>query len=281
MTQEDMTFTAEGTPNPYGQDKAWRKEEATGARDTAESFFVSPAKSAPANTDNADPQHDWKKRFGDQTTHYDQTKVKLGETEAALAAMTAKFDKLNSGEVQSGDQPYQPPEIEPVVEAPPAEPTGDANLDNINSQLSEIQKERSLNRQEKAVSEITKAHADFSTLKDSNEFHTWAGNKSQTIQNAIYKNPYDYVSAIEALDLYKFESAKAAQAKNAEQSEAQVQSEAASLVSTPSSAGSTDGSQKKTWTTSEIARLTKNPNLLSKYIDEINLAQTQGRIVKG
>ena len=283
MTQEfeGMAFTAEGEPNPYGKEKGWQEGEVDTGLQTADSLFVPPKRnSPPANTDTGE-QHDWKKRFGDQTTHYDQTKVKLTETETKLADMTAKFEALSKGEVQSGDDnqpPITAPEVAPTP--PVAEPNADPTIAALQEQLAELTKESSTNKQKTAQSKIREAHSDFDELKSSNEFHEWAKTKSPVIQSAIYRNPNDYVSAIEALDLYKFESAKVAQAKELEQQASQSQEDASSLVPSHNTAGADEGNQPKMWKTSEINRVTKDPKLLYQYIDEINLAQSEGRIIK-
>lgn len=278
QTNEEMTFTAKGQPNPYNQRKEWHNETQV-AGNTADSLFVPPA-SAPSKQ-VTDDDHDWKKRFGDLQTHYDGTKAELTKTQEALQKMEERFAALEAGNIQSGDNSNQPPVTQKEEQTEPkSDDKVDPTVAALQEQLSKLTQESEKGKKEKAQAEIRKAHSDFDELKNSNEFHEWAKTKSETIQRAIYQNPYDYVAAIEALDLYKFESAKAAQAKQAEEQAARTREDASSIISTPNSAGADEGNQPKVWRTSEINRITKNPNLLMQYIDEINQAQREGRILK-
>ena len=48
-----------------------------------------------------------------------------------------------------------------------------------------------------------KIHPDFEDIRDSDDFHDWAEEQPQWVQNALYENEDDAKSAARAIDLYK------------------------------------------------------------------------------
>ena len=238
-----------------------------------------PQKQQPAQADTSADGHDWKKRFGDLQTHYDSTKTEKDQLQESLSNLQAKYDALLAGQVPTGETKEEP------AAAKQAEESNEGKSDNpemsaIQEELNSLREESNNTKRDKAAREIRKAHPDFDEIKNSDEFHTWAKSKSEQIQASIYQNPYDFTAAIEALDLYKFESAKAAQAAEAEQQKAQANDDASQLVPSHPAGDPNSEPKEKVWKTSEIDYVTKNPELLFKYIDDINLAQAEGRVVK-
>ena len=56
---------------------------------------------------------------------------------------------------------------------------------------------------ERAEVELLKIHPDFEDIRDSDDFHNWAEEQPQWVQNALYENEDDAKSAARAIDLYK------------------------------------------------------------------------------
>ena len=48
---------------------------------------------------------------------------------------------------------------------------------------------------ERAEVELLKIHPDFSTIRDSDDFHNWAEEQPSWVQNALYENDTDARSA--------------------------------------------------------------------------------------
>ena len=56
---------------------------------------------------------------------------------------------------------------------------------------------------EKAEVELLSLHPDFGTIRESDDFHTWAEEQPKWVQDALYENQHDAKSAARAIDLYK------------------------------------------------------------------------------
>ena len=80
------------------------------------------------------------------------------------------------------------------------------------SQLDEIQFEAERKTAEATISE---SHPDFSKLRESNEFHTWADEQPKWVRDALYENMDDPASVVRVIDLYKIDTGHTPQAKKA------------------------------------------------------------------
>jgi len=58
-------------------------------------------------------------------------------------------------------------------------------------------------KKEKAEAELMRLHPDFGDIRDSDDFHEWAEDQPKWIQDALYENDNDAMSAARAIDLYK------------------------------------------------------------------------------
>ena len=56
---------------------------------------------------------------------------------------------------------------------------------------------------EKAEAELLNIHPDFVDIRESDDFHNWAEVQPKWVQNALYENDTDALSAARAIDLYK------------------------------------------------------------------------------
>lgn len=300
-----MTQTNEQEPNPYNRNKAWHSdyEEQTGPSADEGFFFPPQTKKEPAKTDKDsepsageqdtsdkgdNPQnHDWKKRYDSLRPELDRLReqVKTLQTEKESSAET-------SGESNTS-LPETPEEVAKLKELDPErfeqlvsliKYVSGQETSGVHQELEALkQKDRETQKQE-AKKEILKAHPDFEQLRESDAFHDWAESKSKVIQDAIYKNALDYKSAIEALDLFKFETGNSVQkneSKNEQEPKESTSAEdAASLVSVRNTDGSTE-SRKKIWKVSEIKAIPMKRLSDPELLAEIEAAQKEGRIVQG
>jgi hypothetical protein len=56
---------------------------------------------------------------------------------------------------------------------------------------------------QKAEAELMRLHPDFDQIRDQDEFHSWVEAQPKWVQQALYENETDAVSAARAIDLYK------------------------------------------------------------------------------
>ena len=109
----------------------------------------------------------------------------------------------------------------------------------------------------------------------SEDFHNWAEAQPEQIQEWIYNNPDNAALASKAIDLFKLEAGLQTQTKS--QPRQKEQGSAADMVSTKTTA--VDAQQPRIWTEREIAAMSLDQ--FDKYEEEINLAVSEGRVVKG
>jgi len=56
---------------------------------------------------------------------------------------------------------------------------------------------------EKAEADLTRLHPDFDSIRDDDAFHNWVEEQPKWVQDALYDNESDAISAARAIDLYK------------------------------------------------------------------------------
>jgi hypothetical protein len=97
------------------------------------------------------------------------------------------------------------PEIASIVETI-ATKKADEKFAAADQRLQEIDKLNAETHRTKAESEIRKAHPDFDDLRDSDDFHTWAGEQPKWVQDALYENQDDPRSVVRVIDLFKVDN---------------------------------------------------------------------------
>ena len=75
-----------------------------------------------------------------------------------------------------------------------------ASLEQRVKALDDMQQDVSKQR---AETELLQMHPDFDDIRNDEDFHTWAEDQPEWIQNALYENDSDARSASRAIDLYK------------------------------------------------------------------------------
>ena len=93
-------------------------------------------------------------------------------------------------------------------------------------------------------------HPDFEDLRGDDQFHAWAKEQPEQIQDWIYNNPDNVALASKAIDLYKLETGVA---QTQQPKRRQQRGSAADMVSTKTT--SVDSKQAKIWTEREIAAM--------------------------
>ena len=143
----------------------------------------------------------------------------------------------------------------------------------LEERLSKLQeRENQLVRQD-AEKRLMDRHPDFEDIRNSDDFHAWAKEQPQSIQDWIYNNSDNPDLASRALDLFKKDLGIEAEPKKTTSKKTKS---AADMVSTKTT--SVEPKSEKVWSEREIAAMSMDE--FDKYEEEISNAMQEGRIVK-
>lgn len=136
----------------------------------------------------------FKKRYGDLKNHVAVYKKEIEELKKAQG---------NNMEVPTSEEELDAwikkyPQVAPFIQA-----MVDRQInEKVNDRLSKLDGQAEEIRREKAEAKILKAHPDFNELNESSEFHDWAEEQPQPLQDALYDND-DPESVIKIINIYK------------------------------------------------------------------------------
>ena len=148
----------------------------------------------------------FKKRYGDLRRHSQQQSLSLqkqiDELKQQLTQSTEQQIKLPTSEDELATWAKTYPDVAKIVETIAIKKAKEqtAALDERFKALDERDK---LTARDKAELELLKIHPDFDTIRDTDDFHTWADEQPAWVQQALYENDTDARSAARAIDLYK------------------------------------------------------------------------------
>ena len=219
---------------------------------------------------------DYKKRYDDLKRHYD---AKLNEFKSREQELIDEATK-NRTEYKAPKSPEeleefknQYPDVYEVGETV-AHLQSETKAKVLEERLSKLQeREQQLVRQD-AEKRLMEKHPDFEDIRNSEDFHGWAKEQPQSIQNWIYSNANDADLASRALDLFKKDFG--IEPTKIKSSSKRTRKSAADMVSTKTT--SVEPKQQKIWSEKEIAAMSVAE--FDKYEQEISDAMQEGRIVK-
>jgi len=177
---------------------------------TEESNEEETAEAKEANTEAEEAtlspeERTYKKRYSDLRKHLNKQTEEIKE-------LKAKMDTAVKGELRP---PKSKEEIEAWSSKNPeaadilrsmAKDEAQEMFAKADQRLQEIDKLNAETHRTKAESEIRKAHPDFDELRDSDDFHTWAGEQPKWVQDALYENQDDPRSVVRVIDLFKVDN---------------------------------------------------------------------------
>ena len=146
-------------------------------------------------------------------------------------------------------------------------------VSELESQLTSMRRRETEILQKEAETSLRDRHPDFEDIRGDENFHGWAKEQPEQIQDWIYNNPDNVSLASKAIDLYKIENGITQ--TQTQPRRRQPQGSAADMVSTKTT--SVDARQPKIWTEREIAAMSLDQ--FDKYEEEINHALVEGRVV--
>ena len=276
-----MAEVQEEVSNPYNARKSWHTPDKPKMGDADGLFYPEQQQATPeeAPEEEAQPRKrtNYKKRYDDLKKHYDDKLAEFKQREQELTAMAqsaqpAYAPPKSEEELESFKQEY--PDLYNTVESV-AHMQSQRQVADLEAQLQSMRQRESEVLRREAESTLKQRHPDFEDLRGDEQFHEWAKEQPEQIQDWIYNNPDNVTLASKAIDLYKLETGMS-QTQQPRQQQPQQRGSAADMVSTKTT--SIDAKQPKVWTEREIAAMSLDQ--FDKFEDEIKQAMMEGRVVK-
>jgi len=208
---------------PYSREEKLKQEEEElqelieGQKQDASSEEV---EEEPTNAE----ERTFKKRYSDLRRHQqkqtDELKTEINNLKAQLEQSTKKQIKLPKSDEDIETWAKEYPDVAGIVETIAIKKAAEqqASLEEKVKALDDMQ--QSVHKQ-RAETELLQFHPDFEEIRNDDDFHTWAEEQPQWVQNALYENDNDARSAARAIDLYKADrniTAKKSSSKDAAKS---------------------------------------------------------------
>ena len=294
MTEEVLN---EEQPNPYNLKKSWHTGEDKPFQSSDELYFEDPSeknklfKSGDVNeaeqagnvevenleTTKDEPykKPDYKKRYDDLKKHYDSklNEFKIREQELLNEASSNRpAYKAPKTEEELEEFKTKYPDVFEVVETV-AHMQSESKAKVLEERLSQLQEREAQMLKQSAEERLMEKHPDFDEIRNSDDFHSWAKEQPQSIQDWIYNNSDNPDLASRALDLFKKDLGIEAAPKKTTSKKTKS---AADMVSTKTT--SVEPKSEKIWSEKEIAAMSMAE--FDKYESEISEAMQQGRITK-
>jgi hypothetical protein len=281
MSEAIEQETNEPEANPYNSKKDWHTPDQA-SRGSADGLFYAESRAVEATPDDEAPQEvatetkkrtNYKKRYDDLKKHYDDKIAEFKQRELEMTSAAAEPTYAPPKSVEDLEEfKTQYPDLYETVETV-AHLQSEQQVESLKAKMSVIEERESAIRKREAEETLRTKHPDFETIKTDEQFHDWAQNQPEQIQDWIYSNPDNATLAVKAIDLYKLENGISTEAK-AKTRQSQPQSSAADFVSTKTT--TVDAKQPKIWTQREIAALSMAQ--YDKYEEEIDQAIMEGRV---
>ena len=206
----------------------------------------------------------FKKRYGDLRRHAQKKEQDLqkqiDELRTQLEASTRKEIKYPKSEDELTQWMQKYPDVAKIVETI-AMKKAKEQASEFETKFKQIDDMKAEAMREKAEAELMRLHPDFDDIRDSDEFHDWVEEQPKWVQDALYDNDNDAVSAARAIDLYK--SDKGIKTKKSSSSK-----EAAKSIGTRSERSSPDADDAKSYIReSQVQRMSSQE--YEKRADEI------------
>jgi hypothetical protein len=287
MTEEVLK---EEQANPYNQKKAWHTGEDKPFKSSNEMFFKEPSNEVDESdeiemakqeevveqSDTPYKKPDYKKRYDDLKRHYDSklNEFKSREEELLDEATKNRTEyKAPKTEEELEEFKNSYPDVYEVVETV-AHLQSESKAKVLEERLSKLQEREQQIVQQESEKRLMENHPDFDDIRNSDDFHAWAKEQPEAIQDWIYKNANDADLASRAIDLFKKDIGLDTPKKK--RSSSKKTSSAADMVSTKTT--SVEPTQEKIWSEKEIAAMSMAE--FDKHESEISEAMQQGRIIK-
>ena len=190
---------------PYSKDEKLKKDE-----EELEQLLDEQKQNASTEEVESEPttaeEKTFKKRYSDLRRHQqkqtEELKTEITALKSQLEQSTKKQIKLPKSDEDIDTWAKEYPDVAAIVETIAMKKAAEqsASLEQRVKALDDMQQDVSKQR---AETELLQMHPDFDDIRNDEDFHTWAEDQPQWIQNALYENDSDARSAGRAIDLYK------------------------------------------------------------------------------
>lgn len=174
--------------------------------DTEEKSYSQEMTQETQPTPNDTDEASFKKRYGDLRRHMQNQMSnkdrELQQMKAQLDAATKQQIRFPKSEKEVADWMKKYPDVASIIDTIAQKRSLEA-LAMGEKKMEGLKKLESSITREKAEMALKKIHPDFDRIRQDPGFHTWAKKQPNWIQDALYKNSNDPVSAARAIDLYK------------------------------------------------------------------------------
>lgn len=218
---------------------------------------------------------------GEERTYkkrYDDIRKLQSNTAAELKAIKAQLENAkeqgivrppkSDEDIQAWADKY--PDVAAIVETI-AEKKAQEKFSFAEERLRQIDEMSEEANRSKSMDAIRESHSDFDDLKESDEFHDWAGEQPKWVQDALYENQDDPRSVVRVIDLYKVD--KGLDTKSRKKSS----KDAASAVVTKRSSKPSEAETEVSFTESMISKMSMKE--FEKNQDAIMEAQRTGKFI--
>lgn len=224
----------------------------------------------PANAE----EKTFKKRYGDLRRHAQKKESELQEQindlRLQLEASTKKEIQYPKSEDELTEWMEKYPDVAQIVETI-AMKKAHEQASEYETKFKQIDEMKHEAKREKAEAELMRIHPDFEEIRDTEDFHNWVEEQPKWVQDALYDNDTDAVSAARAIDLYKSD-------KGIKKSKQSSGKSAAEAVGTRSERSSPDrDSSKNMIRESDVAKMSAQQ--YEKMADEIAEAIRSGQFI--
>ena len=237
----------------------------------AEPESVAKEQQVDAKEPDTGEERTYKKRYDDirklQSNTAAELKVIKAQLENAKEQGIVRPPKSDE-DIQAWADKY--PDVAAIVETI-AEKKAQEKFSFAEERLREIDEMSAEANRSKSMDAIRESHSDFDDLKESDEFHDWAGEQPKWVQDALYENQDDPRSVVRVIDLYKVD--KGLDTKSRKKSS----KAAASAVVTKRTTKPTQAETDVSFTESMISKMSIHE--FEKNQDAIMEAQRSGKFI--
>jgi len=185
-----------------------RKEELEDDTSYSQEFEAQAA----ADSEPKEPEEaSFKKRYGDLRRHTQQL---MSQKDQELAKLKAQLDSAAKGQIkfpktdeEIEDWTKKYPDVSKIVNTI-AQKHANKALEEGEKRLGHLKDLETKLTKKEAEQQLMKLHPDFSEIRQDPAFHDWVAMQPQNMQDALYKNNTDAMSASRAIDLYKADTGK-------------------------------------------------------------------------
>lgn len=148
----------------------------------------------------------FKKRYGDLRRHTQKQQMdmqkQIEDLKTQLEQSTTKQIRMPKSEEELDQWTREFPDVAKIVETIAMKKAKEISK-SLEERLAKLDEREAETARQKAEAELMRMHPDFDTIREQSEFHDWVESQPKWVQQALYENEADAVSAARAIDLYK------------------------------------------------------------------------------